>query len=353
MLHKKILIINNGLESGGIQKSSVSLANYLAIIGYDIFLVALYKSNHFFSIYDKVHFVEPTFDRKKTNRYLYLLKIMIFLRKQIRKEAPDVILAFGEWTNSFVVLSNIGTKIPIFLSDRMSPILNLGRFQEFFKKKTYPLAKGIITQTSFSKSVLEKKIKAKNVNIIPNPVNSIKKIECTPKNCIITIGRLSKEKGHLYLIEAFSRIKNYNWELRIIGDGPERIFLENLVKQKKIENQVVFYGYQKNFSIQLSESQIFVLPSLSEGFPNALIEAMSLPIACISSDCTAGPKDIIKDGENGLLVQPGNIDDLANAMERLICDANLRKKIAEEAFKIRERLAFDKIAQQYLNFIFS
>ena len=101
----------------------------------------------------------------------------------------------------------------------------------------------------------------------------------------------------------------------------------------------------------LGESEIFVLPSLHEGFPNALLEAMSVPIACISSNCTAGPADIIKHGINGLLVKPGDENELEEAINKLIENPELRKSMAEEAYKVRDRYNYEKIADEYVKFI--
>jgi len=78
---------------------------------------------------------------------------------------------------------------------------------------------------------------------------------------------------------------------------------------------------------------------------------MSVPLACISSDCIAGPSDIIEDGVNGLLVETGNVDALANALNRLIENRDLRRMLASKAYKVRETLALDKIARNYVDFI--
>ncbi|MDO9155204.1 MAG: glycosyltransferase [Paludibacter sp.] len=351
MNNKKILIINNGLAGGGIERASVSMANYFVTLGYEINVVAVYKSEHFFTLDPRISFTEPTFSRETTNRNLYVLKMMAFVRKTVKEIRPYVILAFGEWTNSFVVMAISGLQIPCFLSDRMSPSLHLTPIHRYLKKIYYKKAKGIIAQTNYAKDVIKYRTGAKNIKVISNPVNCIERVDCVQKNRIVTVGRLSVEKGHRYLIEAFARVKDKTWELSIVGDGKERETLELLATNLGITDRVIFHGHQKDFSLQLSEAQIFVLPSLKEGFPNALIEAMSVPLACISSNCVAGPSDIIEDGVNGLLVETGNVDALADALNRLIENPDLRDNIAGEAYKIRETLAFDKIANKYLEFI--
>jgi glycosyltransferase involved in cell wall biosynthesis len=349
---KKILIINNGLAGGGIEHSSVSLANCFVGIGYNVHVLAFYKSEHFFTLDARIVFIEPNFRRETLSRELYVLKMMAYARNTIKKINPDVILAFGEWTNPFVILSTIGIKTPMFLAERMSPILKLTLLHRFLKKYVYRHSTGIIAQTNYAENVIRQKSGVKNIMVIPNPVNCIEKVNCEQKNRIVTVGRLSPEKGHRYLVEAFAKINDNTWELSIIGDGKERKYLEQLSDDLGIGDRVIFHGHLKDFSLQLSEAKIFALPSLSEGFPNALIEAMSLPLACIGSNCIAGPSDIIENDINGILVEPGNVDHLTSALNRLIENPDFRERLASEAYKVRETLAFDKIAQQYLDFIF-
>jgi len=349
---KKILIINNGLAGGGIERASVSLANYFIRLGYTINVVALYKSKHFFVLENGIEFSEPDFSRETVNRSVYVLRMIHFLRKNVTKLKPDVILAFGEWTNSYVVLATLGLGVPVYLSDRMSPVGKLPWASALLKKYFYKKANGIIAQTEFAREILYTKTSSANIKVISNPVNTIQKTVCEEKNRIVSVGRLSKEKGHKYLIEAFAMVKDKTWELSLVGDGVEKESLALLARQLGIMDRVIFHGHISDFSTQLSEAKIFVLPSLKEGFPNALIEAMSLPLACISSNCVAGPNEIIEDGVNGLIVKPGDVFALASAINRLIKNPDLCEKRAAEAYKIRETLSFDKIAQQYLDFIF-
>ena len=337
---------------GGIQKASSFLANSLDEFGFEVIMMSLYKSeNFFFKLNKEIKYIEPNFERKSTTRFVYVFKMMNFVRKSIKKIKPDIIVAYSEWSNSFVVMATMGLKIPVFLSDRFSPDWNLGTVQTFMKRVMYKKATGIIAQTSYAKEVIFNKIKNKNIEVIPNPVSAIDAIDCPKKNQIVTVGRMAKEKGHKYLIDAFSKINNQEWQLLLVGDGPERKSLEEQTINLGLQNRVIFAGTQKELSKYLSESKIFVLPSLFEGFPNALIEAMSVPLPCISFNCTAGPSDIINDGINGLLVETANSDLLLEAIETLINNENLRNEIAKNAFKIREDLCIDVIIKKYVDFI--
>ncbi len=351
MINSKILIINNGLATGGIERASVSLANYWAEKEFDVTVLALYQSEHFFTLHPKIRLMEPDFSRKNLNQAVYVIKMILFARKHIKQIQPDTILAFSEWTNPYMVGANMGLPFPLFLSDRMNPLARLPYLSELLRRKFYKKATGIIAQSSFAKNILFAKTKAINIKVIHNPVNIINKVECAPKNRIVTVGRLSPEKGHRFLIEAFADLKTNEWELSIVGDGKEMENLKKLAAELNVEKRVIFHGHLKDFSFQLSEAQIFVLPSLKEGFPNALLEAMSVPLACITTDFFQGNNEIIDHGVNGLIVKPQDAKELTSAMELLVNDESLRNKLSKNAFKVREEYSFGKISDQYLNFI--
>jgi GalNAc-alpha-(1->4)-GalNAc-alpha-(1->3)-diNAcBac-PP-undecaprenol alpha-1,4-N-acetyl-D-galactosaminyltransferase len=336
---------------GGTERDMSGLANYYSSQGIKVDILLLFKLEHFYSIDKGIEIYEPDQDRKSMNKYIYAFRLIPYIRKILKKTNSDVVFSFGEWFNPFVLLATRGLKYPVFVCDRMSPTLKFGIILDTAKRILYKRAGGIIAQTNYAADIIRKRTNAKNVAVIPNPLNIMNYMICERKNYIVTLGRLSKEKGHIYLIQAFAKINKSDWTLHIVGGGPMHAELEELAKNLGIENKVIFHGHLKDFSLIFSESKIFVLPSLSEGFPNALIEAMSVPLACISSDCIAGPRDIIAHGENGLLVEPANIEALAGALNELIEDEVLQNKLSENAYKIRERLNYEKIAADYLKFL--
>lgn len=348
---KHISFIAAGLSGGGIEKAYSSLANHLVNIGYKVTVILLFKTNHFFTLDKRIELVEPTLERATMHRLVYAMRIIPYLRRTIKKMSPDTMLSYGEWFNPFVILATRGLKIPLYVSDRMSPTLKLGIMQDTAKKILYKYSEGVIAQTQYAKEIIQQKTNHRNIKVVPNPINKIDVEDYNPLNQIVTVGRLSREKGHKFLIDAFSKIKNKKWSLHLVGDGDERDKLELQVNRLGIANVVIFHGHQKEFKSILASSDIFVLPSLSEGFPNALIEAMSVPLACISSDCIAGPSDIIEHGVNGLLVPPGDSEALADSINSLIIDTQMRERIRHEGYKIRERLEFSKVANEILKFI--
>lgn len=348
----KLCFVVSGLKGGGTEKLVTSLANYYVDNGHDVSLLLLFKNTEKFFIPDKrIKIVEPTLERNKINRFIYAYKLISFIRGSIKSLNPDVIVSHGEWFNSYVVFATLGINKPVYLQDHMNPDLDLGPLLNTSRKIFYRKASGIIALTQYALKRIMERTGAKNIKVIQNPL-SIRTINPQPKEkSIVSLGRLSKEKGHRFLIEAFAGIVQDGWKLKVIGDGPEKENLISLARTLGVASKITFYGHISNFEEEVAKSEIFVLPSLSECFPIALIEAMALSVSCISSNCLAGDDIIIKNGVNGLIVSPGDVDELRIAINLLIQDEKLRQRLAHEAVKIKEELQMEKIAEQYLNFI--
>lgn len=352
-MSEKICFVGSGLKGGGQERALSSLANFFSTKGYQVSIINLFKTEQFYEINDKIEIVWPKIDRKNYHRLKYAFLILPYLRRTINKIKPNVILGFGEWFNPFIILSTRFMHLPLFVSDRMGPEMKTDSLITVSRKLLYRFASGVIVQTNTAAEIVAKKTGAKNIKVIPNPLNPVNVRTLPKKEQIVTLGRLSREKGHLVLIRAFHLVRHKNWTLQIIGDGPEGERLMKEASDLGLGDRIKFHGHLKDFGDILGESEIFALPSFYEGFPNALIEAMSVPLPCISSNCVAGPGDIINNGINGILVEPGNHVVLADAINLLIENPTLRKRLATEAYKVREVLAFDKIAGHYSDFIFN
>lgn len=347
----KILLINNGLSGGGTERASVSFAHYLLEQGYDVTLMALYQSEHFYKLDKRVRFIEPNFEREGASTYAYILKMMRYVRQHVKQISPHTVLAFNEWTNAYVLLACLGLKTPVYVSERMHPKATLPKATELLRKLLYLKAAGVIAQTKFGKKVIQQKTDVKNVIAIPNAVNVIEPVALEKKKQVIAVGRLEPVKGHQFLIEAFAKVTDKSWQLCIIGDGSQKSALKQQAVNLGISDRVIFKGHQLDFRKELSESQIYVLPSVKEGFPNSLIEAMSLPLACISGDFYEGEHDLVQDGVNGLLVPPCDACALGHALNNLVDNENLRMHMAKEAYKVRNNLSFELVAYQLEQFI--
>ena len=186
--------------------------------------------------------------------------------------------------------------------------------------------------------------------VIPNPINiegeSGRKFK---EKTIYACGRLVPQKGFSGLLEIFAELKEASeWKLRLLGDGIERESLSQRARELGIEEKVIFEGSVKNPVDYYSLGGVFAFTSEYEGFPNALCEAMASGMAVVSFDCPSGPSDLIQDGVNGFLVKAGDKESFQVKLEKLLKDEKLRLKLGKEAAKVKEDLAIEKIAEQWI-----
>ena len=331
MKFKTVCLLGGGLTIGGQERALVFLANSLAEKGDNVFIISLFQTSIDFDLHPSITVYFPGIDRSKMNKFIYTIRMIPFIRGLIKHNKPDAVICFGDWFNAFAIVATRGLSSKMIITNRMGPNLFLGNFVETMNRIFYRFADELIVQTERAKEILKKKYKVKKITVIPNPVQFVNLERRIQKKQIITVGRLSREKGHEVLLKAIAQLRNKEWKLHLVGDGNERPSLEQLSRELKIDNKVVFHGRMQNFEQLLLESTIFVLPSFYEGFPNALLEAMSLGLCCVASDCIAGPSEIITNGFNGFLFEPGNDVQLAECLNQLIEDKQLINKLSNNA----------------------
>jgi glycosyltransferase involved in cell wall biosynthesis len=172
-----------------------------------------------------------------------------------------------------------------------------------------------------------------------------------PGSKIITfVGRITKSKGVSVLIQAFTQLSaKEDAFLFIVGDGPDKPLMLNLVAEKCLEGRVVFLGPRRDVDRLLKISDIFVLPSLYEGFPIALLEAMAAEKPVVATRVGAVPM-VVEDGVNGILVKPGNPQDLFDKLLLLLRDRCLCAELAERAYRtVSEDYSWGGIAEKVYN----
>lgn len=354
MNNLKITLIIPTMNQGGAERVMSELANsFVNFANVQVHLILLAKSDDFYKIDKRIALHRLGFENKgKVSKMVSEYRTLISLRKVLKEQKPDAVLSFMEKFNSFSIIASAFLGLKIFVSDRSNPLKEVPKTTEWLRKLTYKYATGIIAQTQFAKEVLEAKTKNSNIRVISNPVKEIKKYPNIDKDKIIlNVGRLVAEKGQKYVIEAFADLNRSDWKLVILGEGPLRNELQALVNSYQLNDNVLLLGSVQNVDEWLAKASIFVFPSISEGFPNALVEAMSAGLPCVSFDCDAGPRDIIKNEKNGFIIPIKNVESLKKLINNLIEDENLRIQIGTEAKKISRKLNIDKISREYLDFL--
>jgi glycosyltransferase involved in cell wall biosynthesis len=297
----------------------------------------------------------------------FVLKI-IRLALLFRRNRPDVIFSLLSSTNVTVIIAKLlsGTKSRVIVSEHTYPSVNLanemyGGITRFFISRCYPEADRIIAVSESIKRdlMLNFHFPETKIEVVYNPVD-IGEIQRLSKEAvehtwfrdklpvIVSVGRLTKQKGYPYLLQAFSLVKRHlSCRLAIIGEGQDRTKLIDMTKSLGIETEVEFLGFQKNPFKYMARSSLFVLSSLYEGFPNVILEAMALGLPVISTDCPSGPAEIIEDKKNGLLVPVKDEQALAGAIICVMTDERLRESLGREARLRADDFALEKIAKDY------
>lgn len=356
---KSLLIILPSFAIGGMQRVATLIANELVTQDVDVILYSIGKSkNHFFKLDVRVSLIEPTQKVKSSfffKRYFNYLKNINYAYNNC---FPDKILVFGKIQSALTLLTLWEKRKRIYISDRASVVQRDPFLIYYFTKAIFKIIKpaGIIAQTTES-ALLQKKIfgKQQRIKVIPNPVKEIKTYNTDKENIVLAVGRLGDHlKGFDRLIDAWALVTEPHWKLVIAGgnetDDPA---LTNKIKELNIHNKVHFIGKVEDIDKVYAKSAIFVIPSRSEGFPNALAEAMCAGLACISFDFLSGPRDMIINNENGIIVKNNDIVQLGKEISNLINDQKRRIQLGTRAISLKNELDIKLIAKKYFNFIFN
>lgn len=349
-LKSHICFVIPSLSAGGAERVVSILANYLVNNKFKVSIVCL-VNNIMYPIDERISFICPDFKIPRT--ISTLIKVIHYYRKTIKRIKPDVILSYLEFYNEITMLSLIGIKKNIYLLDRNNPFLkDQNVAQTFLRKKLYPKADGVIVQTDSAGKFMKSKHLSNSVLVLPNPLSNITE-DWNPSthNVITCVGRMEIQKNHKYLIKAFSELPNEGWTLQLVGDGSLKKELEKYVDFLQLKNKILFLGLRKDVQYILSKSTIFAFPSLHEGFPNALLEAMAIGVPCISNNCDTGPSNLIINGDNGFLVDVDDIECFKEKLLLLMTSDKLREGFSMQAKKLRNIYAVENISKKLLAFI--
>lgn len=356
----KITIIISSLSSGGAERVTANLANAWANRGWDVTIVTFAPADSdFYSLDCSIHRVALDLSGDSNNFLQAIwanLRRVVALRRVLQKQTPDLVLGMMAAPSILAIFASIGLSCHVFASERIHPPrLPLGRIWSFLRRCTYPFAARVVVLTEETSQWLKTFVPSCSTTVIPNPVLfplpsvepviSPQKIVLEQRPFLLAVGRLAKQKGFDYLIKSFATIalKWPTWDLIILGEGPNREQLENLITSLKLNRCVKLLGRAGNVTDWYQAAEIYVMSSLFEGFPNTLVEAMAHGCPAVSFDCDTGPRDIIRHKTDGLLVPVGDITALAEALDQLMNDDELRIRYRLRAIDARERFSMERI----------
>jgi glycosyltransferase involved in cell wall biosynthesis len=351
----RLTLVISSLYSGGAERVMSVMANYWAAKGWNVTLLTLDDGLEppFYDLDSKIRFIPLGIAGDSPNLIVGLwnnLKRVYVLRRAIYNSQPKVVLSFLDKTNVLTLLAARMLGVPVVVSERIDPeMYSIGNAWNKLRRWTYPIAERVVVQTERARAYFPRKVQT-DIKIIPNPIVSLPQEKTSSnklptKSSIIAIGRFDRQKGFDLLLQAFARLKDQHpkWNLTILGEGPLRAELESLRHELGLTDRVHLPGLVQNPYELLNQANLFVLSSRFEGFPNSLCEAMASGLPVIATDCPSGPREIIRDGVDGLLIPPEDVEALAKAMDRLMSDEPERKRLASRAVEITERFGLEKV----------
>jgi len=301
----------------------------------------------------KIHI--PGTDFNKNRRFLSTILRLFYLRQNVKKINPEAILSFGELWNSFVLIGLLGLHFPVYISDRCSPEKKFSFFHSWLRKLLYPGATGIIAQTNKAKELYSYQFKHNNIKVIGNPIREISRPVEARQNVVLMVGRLIRSKNQDKLIKLFLNLNSTDWSLVLVGyDHLQQYNYESLIKlirEHNAEQRVFLEGKQYDVDYYYRTSKIFAFTSSSEGFPNAIGEAMSAGLATVAFDCIAGPSEMIKDGLNGFLVPLNDYAQFQEKLEILMNNEDLRASFGRNAQEDIKKFSVNDIGNTFLQFM--
>ena len=348
--NKKIVFFDGTLREGGAERVISILTREMANNDVPVEIVLYYDEEVFYTLHPNV---KVTSVYKQTGKKS-LIKNIFWLRKYFKNNA-GMVVSFLAPFNMVAIVARMGSKIPIIVADRSDPSFSpANKWVRKLRNFLYRFADLVVLQTKKNENYFSKK--NSKTTVISNPIDLGEMVGIAIKKehekKIVSVGRLISAKNQKMLINAFNifHSKYSEYSLTIYGEGSERENLEKQIDELGLSESVSLPGTVKNVNELMSNAEIFVLSSDYEGMPNALIEAMCLGMPVIST-MVSGATDLIKDGENGLLVDCGDTDALVQAMTKMAGDEDFRLVCAKNAVKTNELLRADKITNQWIETI--
>ncbi|MCH5229132.1 MAG: glycosyltransferase family 4 protein [Muribaculaceae bacterium] len=370
---KIVYCLDNIHQIGGIENVIREKANYLSNLKeMDIYIIVTdYNLIHQIDLDKKVKFFSLDInyshsDWKSLLHFLYSLTIkrikhFFRLSKLCKRINPDIIISTGlsekfllpfikgnhklireyHFSKNYRKLAygerNFFYKLIVFLAESLDNNIFIKKYDR------------IVTLTLEDKDTNWKGFS--NVQVINNPIRKLQEKQAPLINKkIIAVGRLVEQKNFSSLINSFAIVKKKfpDWSLNIYGDGYLKSILQKQIIDLDLTKNVFLKGNSINISEEMLDSSLLVLSSKYEGMPLVILEAMACGLPVISYDCPCGPKDLIKNDENGYLVPLNDENQLAQKICLLIENQELRNKMGSESLKLSERYSFPNVMSQWV-----
>lgn len=351
----KIGFYINVIGGGGAERVVANLANQFSEDNNEVIVITSIRHKREYSLNERVKRYNLE-EKEITGRLKKNVSRISKLRKIVKNEKMDILISFMAEPNYRAVLATIGLRTKCLISVRNDPNREYaGCIGRFLGQHLLPLADSCVFQTAEAQAWFPSKLQKKS-KIIPNAVKEeffhIKR-ERIP-GLIVTCGRLTSQKNHTLLINAFCQIASDFPEafLQIYGEGELHDQLQTLIDSTRYKDRITLMGATNNVPEVLSKANIFVLSSDYEGMPNALMEAMAAGVACISTDCPCGgSRMLLGTDKYRMLVPIKDMSALSDAIKQYLNTPQLVNEVGLYLQGCAKEFKPDKIFEYWQSYI--
>lgn len=350
---KKIGIFTWSLGRGGAERVTLLLSMYFHNNDIDVLIVTATRAEQEYNLPNEIRRISLTDVNEEHRGVKYASTVPLKMYKVLCREKLDVLLVMSVSAGLIAIPISFIQRLPVVISERNDPEHSGIGIAGIFSHWLMRFANGFVFQTEDALNFYKNICKDKVVNVIPNPLilSNLPEVYTGERTeTIVSVGRLHPQKNQKMLLEAFSRLATDYPLLRlcIYGEGPMRPELEQMVRYLNLKDKVVLPGNTENVAECIKDARLFVMTSDYEGMPNALMEAMAVGLPCISTDCPCGgPRTLIVNGRNGILVPVGDIKKLEENIRILLDDDDYTRSLSLEAVKIRKNFSIHVIGEKW------
>ncbi len=358
-----IMIVIHSLRGGGAERVAVDLSAYWQRLGYKVSLVTqMTAETDVYPVPAGVQrYVMGTANasgggwRGALANWQRVRK----LRKLIKKHKPDCVLGMMTTASILAVMATKGLNCRVLATEHTHPPLqNLSESWQKLRRWAYPRAYAVVALTHGTAEWIQTNIPDSKVVVIPNAVNWPLKpqepLVPVPNKGdrlrLLAVGRLHPVKGFDLLIQAFALVAPYfpSWDLVIVGEGDERTALQQQIDKAELNERIHLIGRVGNMADWYQQSDMYVLSSRAEGLSNTLLEAMAAGLPVVAMDCDTGPREIIRDNIDGILVSPPEeAEALAAHLSDLMARPLKRTALARRAIDVKDRFSVPLVMAQW------
>ena len=354
-----LLIFIHSLRGGGAERVVVDMSAWWTDCGYKVSVVTQTAPD------TDIYTLDPRVTRHNLGTagdsgsgivgLLANLRRIMRLRSILRREKPTVVLGMMTTSSVLAVIASWRLRCRVIATEHTHPpVQRLPQSWQRLRQWAYPRADTVVALTEDTANWIKNEAPGSQLAVIPNAVRwplqdgepALKPPEHSGRQHVLAVGRLHPVKGFDRLITAFSTIAERfpDWDLVILGEGDSRAELEKQLQDLGLTDRVTLPGRVGNMGQWYQACDLYVLSSRTEGLSNTLLEAMASGLASVAVDCDTGPREIIRDGIDGVLVNPpDDTDALAAHLSDLMAHPEKRQALARRAVDVRDRYSMPRI----------